>query len=117
MTMIRGAIELATTELVKGWIYSDVGSVRDQLIVALSGQDCLGTGRGDVFRPDLADAGVGDGNWGFSFPITGRPDAVDSVVVKLDGSDVVLLQADAHVGNSGKKAADMKRSTVLWHLA
>ena len=115
--MIRGAIEIATTDMVKGWIYSDVASVRDQLVVALSGQECLGTGRVDVFRPDLADAGVGDGNCGFSFPITVRADAVDSVVVKLDGSDAVLLQADAHVGNSAKRAADMRRSTVLWHLA
>jgi len=115
--MIRGAIEVATTEMVKGWVYSDIASVRDQIIVALSGRECLGTGRVDVFRPDLADAGVGDGNCGFSFPITVRADAVDSVVVKLDGSDAVLLQADAHVGNSGKRALEMKRSTVLWHLA
>jgi hypothetical protein len=115
--MIRGAIELATSEMVKGWIYSDVAPMRDQLVVALSGHECLGTGRVDVFRPDLADAGVGDGNCGFSFPITVRPDAVDSVVVKLDGSDAVLLQADAHVGNSGKRAPAMRRSTVLWHLA
>ncbi len=115
--MLRGAIELATTELVQGWIYSDVGPVRDQVIVALSGQDCLGTGRVDVFRPDLADAGVGDGNCGFSFPIAVRPDAVESVVVKLDGSDAVLLQVDAHVGSGSPKALEMKRSTVLWHLA
>jgi hypothetical protein len=117
MPMLRGAIELATTELIQGWIYSDAGPVRDLVIVALSGQDCLGTGRVDVFRPDLADAGVGDGNCGFSFPITVRPDALDSVVVKLDGSDAVLLQADARVGNSGTKPIEMKRSTVLWHLA
>jgi hypothetical protein len=115
--MLRGAIELATTEIVQGWIYSDLGPVRDQVIVALSGQECLGTGRVDVFRPDLADAGVGDGNCGFSFPITVRPDALDSVVVKLDGSDAVLLQSDARVGSGAGKALAMKRSTVLWHLA
>src|SRR5882757_11390606 len=117
MPMLRGAIELATTELIQGWIYSDAGPVRDLVIVALSGQDCLGTGRVDVFRPDLADAGIGDGNCGFSFPITVRPDSVDSVVVKLDGSDAVLLQARAHVGSIGAKAPEMRRSTVLWHLA
>src|ERR1700722_16848225 len=115
--MLRGAIELATTEIIQGWIYSDLGPVRDQVIVALSGQECLGTGRVDVFRPDLADAGVGDGNCGFRFPITVRPDALDSVIVKLDGSDAVLLQADARVGIGTPKAFEMKRSTVLWHLA
>jgi hypothetical protein len=71
----------------------------------------------NVFRPDLADAGVGDGNCGFRFPIKVRPDSVDSIVVKLDGSDAVLLQAGACVGHSGAKTSDMKRSTVLWHLA
>jgi hypothetical protein len=115
--IIRGSIERATTEKIEGWIYSDAGPVRDQLILALSGEDCLGVGRVDVFRPDIADAGLGDGNCGFSFPIKVRPDAVDSVVVKLDGSDVVLLQVGANVGHNGSRSQPLKRSTVLWHLA
>ena len=114
--MLRGAIEIATTELVSGWIYSDLGPVRDLVIVALSGEDCLGTGKIDVFRPDLADAGVGDGNCGFCFPVVVPAGSLDSLVVKLDGSDAVLLQAGARIGIS-TRVADMKRSTVLWHLA
>jgi hypothetical protein len=115
--MIRGAIELATTELVRGWIYSDLGPVRDQVIVALSGEECLGTGRVNVFRPDLADVGLGDGNCGFSFGIEVSPGALESVVVKLDGSDAVLLQAGARVGKSFSKTPALNRSAVLWHLS
>jgi hypothetical protein len=115
--MIRGAIELATPEVVQGWIYSEVDSVRDRVVVALSGGACIGTGRVNVYRADLAEVGLGDGNCGFSFPIEVAPNALDSVVVKLDGSDAVLLQSDARVGKDVAKTVEMKRSTVLWHLS
>jgi hypothetical protein len=117
MSMIRGAIELATTQMVEGWIYSDLAPVRDQVVVAMSGDECLGAGRVDVYRSDLAGAGLGDGNCGFSFAISVARDAVDSIVVKLDGSDAVLLQAGAHVGTRVGKAAELKRSSVLWQIS
>ena len=97
--MIKGAIEEVTPHRVSGWIYSKQTPLRDALIMAFSDGVCIGTGRVDRFRQDLADAGLGDGYLGYSFSI-GLPDGADlaSVVVRLDGAEAVLLQRTSRVG-------------------
>ena len=97
--MIKGAIEEVTPHLVSGWIYSKQMPLRDALILAFSDGVCVGTGRVDRFRQDLADAGLDDGYLGYSFNIT-LPDGADlaSVVVRLDGAESVLLQRSSRVG-------------------
>jgi hypothetical protein len=95
--MIRGSIEVVTPELVQGWIHCVDGVSRDKVVLAFAGRDCVGSGKIGVFRSDLAEAGLGDGYLGFSFPITADPARVGSITIKLDGSDAVLLQGDAEV--------------------
>lgn len=97
--MIKGAIEEVTPHLVSGWIHSKQTPLRDALILAFSDGLCVGTGRIDRFRQDLADAGLDDGYLGFSFSIS-LPDGADlaSVVVRLDGAEAVLLQRTSRVG-------------------
>ena len=95
--MIRGNIEAVTHQLVEGWIYTEDGKIREKLVLAFVGEQCVGSGRVSVFRSDLADAGIGDGYLGFSFPITVEPETVGSVVIKIDGSDAALLQPGAFV--------------------
>lgn len=97
--MIKGAIEEVTPQLVSGWIYSKQTPLRDALILAFSDGVCVGTGRIDRFRQDLADAGLDDGYLGYSFSIS-LPDGADlaSVVVRLDGAEAVLLQRNSRVG-------------------
>jgi hypothetical protein len=59
---------------------------------------CVGSGAVEVFRNDLAEAGLGDGHLGFSFPIS-LPNSEDlnRVFVRLDGSDLVLLQSTSKI--------------------
>jgi hypothetical protein len=114
--MIRGAIEVVTTEAVQGWIHCDHVAMSDQTILAYSGEQCVGSGRANVFRSDLVSAGLGDGKLGFSFPISVDPETLETVVVKLEGSDAVLLQTGARVGKRGAGAAVLKRSSVLAQL-
>jgi hypothetical protein len=114
--MIRGAIEVVTTDAVQGWIYCDHVAMGDQTILAYSGEQCVGSGRADVFRPDLVSAGLRDGKLGFNFPISVVPEALETIVVKLEGSDAVLLQRGARVGHCGAGAAALKRSSVLAQL-
>ena len=109
--MIRGHIEVVTPEVVQGWICSLDGKTRSKTVLAFSGDRCVGSGRVEVFRSDLVQAGLGDGYFGFSFPITVEDSSVGSVTVKLDGSDAVLLQRNAHVSVSGVEAADPGAST------
>lgn len=97
--MIRGAIETVQDTLVSGWIYAGPYKVRDQLVLAFSGTRCVGTGKVEIFRGDLSEAGLGDGYCGFHFPIAlelGEDRA--SVVIRLADSDAALIQAGSHVG-------------------
>ena len=94
--MMRGAIDLAHPHRIGGWIYCGLGAVAEQTVLAFVDGECVGAGRVEVVREDLKRAGLGDGKLGFSFPITVNDEAdVDRVVVKLEGSDLALLQPGA----------------------
>ncbi len=103
--MIRGYIEVITNEVVQGWIYSADGKTRDKIVLAYSGDQCVGSGKVEHFRRDLAAAGLGDGYLGFSFGITIAPEDVGSVTVRFDGSDAVLLQPGAVVRSASDDSA------------
>jgi hypothetical protein len=97
--VIRGAIEVATPTLVSGWLYCKLVSLRDQLVLAFVGPRCVGTGKVEIYRKDLHEAKLGDGYCGFHFPIALQPGEVPAaVVVRLQESDVSLLQPNSRVG-------------------
>jgi hypothetical protein len=99
--MLRGAIDLVQSDRIGGWIYSDVGEVGDRTVLAYVGGQCVGAGRVDLLREDLRAAGLGDGRLGFSFGISLEdPTDLPRVVVKLDGSDLALLQPSATVAKA-----------------
>jgi hypothetical protein len=96
--MLRGAIDLIHPDRIGGWIYSETGSVGGLTMLAFVDGTCVGSGAVEVFRKDLAEAGLGDGHLGFSFPIS-LPNSEDlnRVIVRLDGSDLVLLQSTSKI--------------------
>jgi len=99
--MLRGAIDLVQSDRIGGWIYSDYGKVSDHAILAFVDGQCVGAGRVDLLREDLKAAGLGDGRLGFNFEISLRePADLPRVVVKLDGSDLALLQPSATVARA-----------------
>lgn len=95
--MIRGAIDYADQQRVGGWIYSDVAPVGGRTVLAFLDKDCVGAGGLDIFRQDLADAGLGDGMVGFNFGIGVPEDDIGRVTVRLEGSDFCLIQQQARV--------------------
>ena len=97
--MIRGAIEAVQPQLVSGWIYAGPYKVRDHLVHAFAGPRIVGSGRVEIFRKDLAEAGLGDGYLGFHFPIDLKPgEHPAAVVIRLADSDAALIQANSKVG-------------------
>ncbi len=99
--MIRGAIEVAQEKLVAGWIYSSEVQLRGALLLAFSGERCVGAGRVEIFRQDLFDAKLGDGYCGFHFPVAlqlGEHPA--SIVVRPADCDAALIQPTSRVGPS-----------------
>ena len=106
--VIRGSIEFVSEECIRGWVYSDQCSLRDQSVLAFSGKDCIGAGKIAIYRKDLADAGLGDGYLGFDFAISGdRVEDAGSITVRLDNSDAHILQHAARV--VGWSAAEMSK--------
>jgi hypothetical protein len=96
--MLRGSLEFVSPAIVSGWIYSPVAEVRNHLVLAFVDQTCVGQGRVEFFRQDLASAGLGDGFLGFHFPVTlEHPRDALRIVVRLDGSDFSLIYKDSMV--------------------
>ena len=96
--MIRGAIENVTRNRVYGWIWSPDATLNGRTVLAFLDDVCIGAGKIEEFRQDLKDAGLGDGKAGFNFDLT-YPNPVDAprVVVKLEGSDAMLMQRRSRV--------------------
>ncbi|MFZ4407539.1 MAG: hypothetical protein ACOYOH_09365 [Paracraurococcus sp.] len=98
--MIRGNVDNVTETSIAGWVYADTASVRDRMVLAFVGDQCVGAGRVEHFRQDLADAGLTDGVLGFDFPILlAAADDRPRVTVRLEGSDAVLLQPGSCVAS------------------
>ncbi|EFH12344.1 hypothetical protein ACFFMP_12920 [Pseudoroseomonas cervicalis] len=96
--MLRGAIESVIGNKISGWIYAPLDNFRGTTVLAFVDEECVGSGTVELYRPDLAAAGLGDGYLGFSFWVTlrHRRDA-PRIVIRLEGSDAVLLQRQSRV--------------------
>lgn len=94
--MIRGHIDRASRTRVEGWIFSERMRLTGQTVLAFVDDDYVGGGKVDLFRQDLADAGLGDGVVGFGFSVMLEPwhdpRALD---VRLDGGTMQLRQTEA----------------------
>jgi hypothetical protein len=96
--MIRGAIEIAETTRVAGWLFCEAEPLRDKTILAFVGGRCVGAGKIDRFRQDLLDAGLGDGCCGFDIPVwLNEGESAAALIVQLQFSDMALLQPSSRV--------------------
>jgi hypothetical protein len=96
--MLKGAIDHVSSTEVGGWLYSEAASVRNRTVLAFLENACIGAGRIEIFREDLAEAGLGDGFLGFRFPVhLSSPDDAGRVAIKLEGSDALIVQASARL--------------------
>lgn len=93
----RGAIERVDGDQIGGWIMSGEGSLRDAVILAFLGSECIGAGRVDQYRPDIAVVGLGDGYAGFQINISPvEASRAGKIYVKLEGHDTILVGSDFH---------------------
>jgi hypothetical protein len=103
--MIRGTIEGVTRNAVFGWIWSAEGDLAGRTVLAFLDHECIGSGRVERHRKDLQDAGLGNGMAGFEFSVTYvNPADSPRVTVRLEGSDLQLLQPRARVMPPGSGA-------------
>ena len=96
--MIRGATEVACNKKLSGWSVSAAGLLRGELVLAFLGSQCVGSGRVEVFRPDLLNANLGDGYAGYDFAIAlADDDDVGSLVIRLEECDAAILKSGSKV--------------------
>ncbi|MET0258236.1 MAG: hypothetical protein ABW179_06605 [Methylobacterium sp.] len=121
--MIRGHIDLATHGRVEGWIYSDRMKLTGAQVLAFHDETCVGGGTIEIFRRDLADAGLGDGFVGFGFPVALSPGQDPRVLdVRLDGGSLLLKQSACAVVPRETLGEDRRRggrdpAALSWMLA
>jgi len=89
--MIRGSFDIVTTTEALGWAYSP-NQMEPVLVQAVLNQEVLGETQAGIYRPDLAAAGVGDGNAGFIIKFFRPIDPVylPFISVKVRGGDAEL---------------------------
>ena len=96
--MLQGHIDFVDRGRVEGWIHSDRTPLTGAAVLALVGEDCVGSGRIDVYREDLARVGMADGVVGFGFSIFLEPWQDHRVLtVQVEGSNAFIKQRAARI--------------------
>ncbi len=121
---IAGHIDRADDQMVEGWIHSPSLPGHRYVLQVFAGKNLLGEASADRFRQDLKDAGVGDGNCAFSFPLPGllprpmlrdiRLRVVNSMVYLLPESDTIRGTLDEADADAPAAVDAAPRSGGLW---
>jgi Sulfotransferase family len=88
---MRGFVEVLRPFQVRGWLFDQTDpEARLRVQVRVNGQP-VGSAIANLFRQDLADAGVGDGHYAFVVNVTGTlpldtPEAITVETVEADGT-------------------------------
>lgn len=67
--MLIGHIDRADASLIAGWAWDEADPSRRVTLEFHDGGDFIAEIRADLFRPDLAEGGIGDGRHAFSLPL------------------------------------------------
>ena len=121
--MIQGHIDFVSRSRVEGWISSPHWPLRGARVLAFLDETCVGGGVVDLFRQDLADAGVGDGFVGFRIPVALEPWHDTRLLdIRLEGSAFLLKQRRVCLAPRESVGEDRRRQgrdpeSLSWMLA
>jgi hypothetical protein len=115
---VHGHIDRCDAEFIEGWVYdADRPDQRISLQIFAAGTP-IGECTADMFRQDLADAKLGDGNIAFSFRV---PDflprtATEEVQLRILGSEVYMLPKTPDAALAEKKKESPTHSSFggMW---
>lgn len=117
--MLRGHIDHVSASRVEGWVHSADFPVKGRRVFAFIGKTCVGGGLVDVFRRDLAEAGLGDGILGFGFDIyLEQPLPLSRLVVTFEACDFILPQTGAEMRGRDETGAviDYEAERAQWRF-
>ena len=92
--MIRGSLDVVTPTEARGWAFSSIPN-EPLLVQAVLNQEIIGEALAENHRPDLAAAGLGDGNSGYIINFFRQIDPLylPFISVKVNGGDAELPRA------------------------
>jgi hypothetical protein len=92
--MIRGSVDIITPTAISGWAYAP-GQSEPVLLQAVLNHEILGEAHANIYRPDLHEAGLGDGRSGYAIKLFRPIDPIylPFIVVKVEGGDTELPRA------------------------
>lgn len=111
--MLRGNIDVISSNRIAGWVYSEADTVTGKRLLAFADERCIGATEIGQLRPDLRDAGLGDGRLGFEIMVD--PSAIrdpNSVHVRLDCSDFALFGKVFYQGLSLRRLRNQQLYTA-----
>lgn len=92
--LVRGSLDVVTATEMRGWAFSP-GRKDPVIVQAVLNHEIVGESVANLHRPDLAVAGLGDGNSGYLIKLFRPIDPLylPFIVVKVDGGDAELPRA------------------------
>ncbi len=92
--MVRGSLDVVTSTEVHGWAFSPVPN-EPVFVQAVLNQEIIGEALAENHRPDLAAAGLGNGNSGYVIKLFRQIDPLylPFISVKVNGGDAELPRA------------------------
>ena len=87
-----GRVDEVTSTTIKGWAADKRDpSIRLDVEIEVGGI-CIGRSVCNLYRGDLVHAGIGDGTYGFEFPVPSALPRNAAVVVKVVGTGYIIRQ-------------------------
>jgi hypothetical protein len=92
--VVRGSVDVVSATEVRGWAFSP-GAGQPVRVQAVLNHEIVGEALADINRPDLAAAGLGDGNSGYAIKLFRPIDPIylPFLSVKIDDGDAELPRA------------------------
>lgn len=95
---LRGSVELRTSTRIWGWVWNAANPQERLRVRVRSGNAILAEGVASLYRPDLEEAGIGDGRHGFElvFPQA----SVNTLIAETSGSGHMIPLAPSAIEDS-----------------
>ena len=96
--MLQGFTEAVTRHVARGWVRDSADPARRVVVCAVADGRVIGQAAADLFRGDVRDAGLGDGNCGFVIDLSAHAATLGGVAVTLcDAASGAVVQGSPMV--------------------
>ncbi len=122
---LTGYVDAVSDGRVHGWAYDRIRPGKRLTLEVYAAGGRVGTIRAELFRQDLANAGVGDGRYGFDFALPDSGVDPETISIKVGDSDFWLFnqspalmeKTSGELMNSARKGLPILRPGLSFRMA